>query len=244
MNNTELQEKIKNDLQKLPSLEIEILEKKVLYKEALYYAKKSYYCFLMSVVLLIIPDLLIHGEIFKIYKFVGPFIVCALFLLLMHGLAFSRITTYIILRDTVFPKLETGKFLQQKMLWLWHLARRWFFSLWAVLFIWTLIFKWTGNPSLTDFLGGYVMIGAITWIVMHIILSNETNRLGISGLFSLITSLVNRGKIEPNPINSSNQSTTGRTSAFYDPVDIGDCRNPQSPFNPNHPFNSNSTKQD
>ena len=172
MNNVELQEKIKRDLEKLPTLEVEILDGKILYGEALNYVKASYIRFLVSAAMLIIPSLLIHGDILKIYKFIGPFIVFALFMLVMHGFAFSRVTMYIILRDTIFPKLESGQFLQQKILWLWHIARRCFFYLWSALFLVGLVLGWRSDPRPTDFLGGYVMIGAITWIVMHIILSN------------------------------------------------------------------------
>ena len=147
MKNAELQEKIKRDLEKLPTLEVDILEGKILYAEALGYMKSSYYRFLVSASLLFIPSLLIHGDILNIYKFIGPFIVFALFMLAMHGLAFSRVTMYIILRDTVFPKLEIGQFLQQKILWLWGFARGCFFYLWSVIFLFMLIFGWRSDPE-------------------------------------------------------------------------------------------------
>ena len=238
MDTQELKQKMQRDIERLKTLDVDILERKNLYPEAFKWVKASYYKFLLSYFVTLIPLLLFHWKFQDFFNYTSDFLYCAAFILLFHVLAFSNVTLFIIVKKTVFPKLETGEFLYQTIISLRRTIVTFFITIWG---LFTLVAWIVGARGL---IGGYLIAGIATWLFAHIIISNEMNRLGISGLFSLITSLVNRGKIEPDSINSSNQSTTGRTSAFYDPADIGDYRNPQSPFNPNHPFNSNSTKQD
>ena len=56
------------------------------------------------------------------------------------------------------------------------------------------------------------------------------NRLGVSGLFTLINTIANRGKKEPTTSHAVNTHQP-MAEEIYDCADLNDPNNPLSPFN-------------
>lgn len=230
--NADFIEKMNRDREKLTSLTIEAADTTMQYEEAMKYLKGSYYRSLKSVLILLIPALLIHGDIFNIYHFVGPFMVFALFMLVAHAFAYNWVKAYYILKDVILPLLETGELLQQKILWKWQVAYRVFTSFWVLWLVAVLIFGWEENPEPVIFMGGYLMLGLISLAVSAVLFFKESERLGISALVSAVYAVF-----------YCHHKNYSASSESYNPSDLTNFKNITNASNPLSPINQSTANR-
>lgn len=228
MNMKELKEKMERDMKRLSSLDINIMEGKVLYREALKHAFTAYLFFMSTVCLIFIPMFYAYGWDFLInfFKYLSMF---AVFFLVMIAVGFNSIITYVILTRTVFPLLETGEFLRKKMLWSRNVGA---VSI-VVLLLSLTLFLLNGHWSDNEFDGlvwttYLLLIMTPAFVLMNIATNIEFNRLGISAFMALVRSLVK--KEDPNAPPSS----TNPKSGVPPEVDMGNAANPLSELNPHY----------
>lgn len=231
MLNIDLKEKVKEDIEKLKTMTIESIDTTVQCDEAIKYTKSCYYRVLISVSILLLPSLLIHGEILRVYQFIGPFIVLALLGLFAYFLSYFYAKRYFILRDLVFPALKTGEFLNQKFLWKYRMGYRTFIYLWSAWVILMLMVGWEERPEPIIFFSGYLMLGLIACLVSNVRFFKDVERLGMADLLGMVKRVV-------TPAGSFQ---TESDSDIYSPGDLTKINNITNAANPLSPINSSST---
>ncbi len=241
MNHTELKEKIARDMERLPTLEVRILEKHELYPEVKHILKQSYQRFLYSFFIWVIPALLFHGEIFSVFRLTGSFIAVAILGVILHAFALPTVSQYIILKKTVFPQLEMGDFILQKINdWIKGVGK----FVWVIFLVWTFIFWVFGvdvEHSYTDpmkFVGVYIIFMLLpTAFFAAIYIRTEVNRLGVSAFFTLLQAVMKRSSSG----SKSEQESVISSASDDNRYNVTHPNHPMNPANPASPLYHSST---
>lgn len=190
-----LKQMLNRDIERLKTMEIDILDSKIFYRESL---RNTAISFLFSwgtfAMMYFLPTFFVYHEFrFSIF----PPIVDALIFLCLHFLAFSRISDYVIFKNCILNRLESGEYIKQKILLVVKAVAGFVFVVTSALtVVFTIIHFFPIDDYDENVYGaalGYILgIGLPTMFFSAVVQHVTFSRLGLSAFFSLMQSIVNK----------------------------------------------------
>lgn len=239
MNSKKIKKAIERDVEKIKTLDVELLDSTIFYGETIKCAFKSAILFLFCFVAPMCNDFFYGTTELRENLLTNIFFV-GLLIAVLHFMALSKFSEYVLLKKTILPQLETGNYIQKAI----HSILMKMIIFLVTISTMVSVFFGFSNKSLTvfNFIGFFAFFYLVpTFIVSSVIFNLECKRYGLVAFFALLRSFFRRE--DPNsPSGVQRSSSTDDPFGINDPSSINHPSHPNNMLNWHHNSNNDSNR--
>ena len=248
MNTIEFKECLERDIERLKTLDVDVLKSKIFYRETVKCMLKSLLFFLSAVSAFFVFPVICGGiGLAQVLNISCMLFLLGLMLLVFHLFLTTSFSFYVLVKRSILPSLESGEYLACKIRKMLRIIMAFGFGLSIALCMVLTVFvvvNWSAKAVTTlilvdynnvEFIFGFFFLVCVpTAVFASIMFHLECQRLGLAAFFALL-----RSRVTKTPPDDSSPNATVNTPNPSVPPEPSWEMNPINPYSPMNPFYNN-----